>query len=443
MHRALLLAITVALTASAQPTPQKAPPAPRKKASAPVPTPTPTPKPAAYPILSLRVEGLKNYTQEQVIAVTGLKIGQPARKEDFEKGRDLLVAAGVFESVGYKFVPSTAGEGYDASFQVIEIEQAYPIRFERLPSPDADLTAFLKQLDPLFAPKVPGTQQLIQRYAASLTQFLASKGFSDKVAGRVAPDNTGQLVILFQPATLPPSVAEVVFKGNSVIPQTALQNAIAGVGVGAVYREDRFRLILDSSIRPLYEARGRIRLSFPKITTEPVQDVNGLRVTVEIQEGDSFNLVDVKLDSKARIPESELLKAAAFKPGELANFNEIQEALERIRERCLRDGYLNAKVTTDRKPDDAAKTVALLVHIEPGEQYTFGQVSFQGLDILSEPVIRKIWGMKPGQPFDPNYPDYFLRRLKEDGVFENLGKPRSSVKRNEETHTADVTLIFR
>src|SRR3981189_1760356 len=100
MYRFALSVLAAAMVPISAPPQKKAAPAPKKKA---VPAPTPSPKTEAYPIVSLHVEGLKIYTEKQVLEVTGLKVGQPARKEDFEKGRDRLVEAGTFETVGYKF----------------------------------------------------------------------------------------------------------------------------------------------------------------------------------------------------------------------------------------------------------------------------------------------------------------------------------------------------
>jgi outer membrane protein assembly factor BamA len=74
----------------------------------------------------------------------------------------------------------------------------------------------------------------------------------------------GEFVILFRPARSDPAVAEIAFEGNQAIPTSALQNAIAEVAVGLPYKEEAFRQCLDSSIRPLYDARGRIRVEFTK-----------------------------------------------------------------------------------------------------------------------------------------------------------------------------------
>jgi hypothetical protein len=44
--------------------------------------------PQKWPVESLTVEGLKNYSQQQALAVTGLKVGQLAGMQDFEAARD-------------------------------------------------------------------------------------------------------------------------------------------------------------------------------------------------------------------------------------------------------------------------------------------------------------------------------------------------------------------
>src|SRR5580704_18938888 len=89
-------------------------------------------QPRQWPIESLKVEGNHNYTAAQILAVAGMKVGQMAGKSDFEAAHDRLVATGMFETVGYKFSPGGDGHGYAASFQVVEVQPAYPIRFDEL-----------------------------------------------------------------------------------------------------------------------------------------------------------------------------------------------------------------------------------------------------------------------------------------------------------------------
>lgn len=405
--------------------------------------PKAAPKPAApeFPIRSLKVEGNRIFSEDKILALAGVQIGQPASKDAFEAARDRLVASGYFETVGYRYAPSEDKSGFSASFQVQEIQQSYPVQFERLPESEAQLRAALRAADPLFTEKIPGTDIVLKRLSEVLQKHLGAK-LQDRVIGKVTATGPDALFIVFQPATMPPSIAEVTFVKNEVFPLRALQNAISGASVGAIYVEEKFRQILDSGVRPMYEARGRIRLSFPKITVEPAKDVNGLRVTVEVSEGETFTLGEVAV-ATIGIPAAELLKAANLKTGDIANFDEINAGVDRMRGLFRRNGFLQAKAKVDRKIVDAEKKVHLTVSIEPGQRYTFTKLNLVGLDILTEPHIRKMWAVQPGQPFNPDYPEFFLAKLKEDQVLENLGKTKSEIKMDDTKLTAEVTLYFR
>ena len=82
------------------------------------------------------------------------------------------------------------------------------------------------------------------------------------------------------------------------------------------------------------------------------------------------------------------------------------------------------------------------IRIEPGAQYSMGKLTLKGLDLNSEAEILRIWTMKEGRPFNPEYPDLFLNRIREQGVFDDLGKTKAESKINEATRVVDVTLTF-
>jgi hypothetical protein len=47
-----------------------------------------------------------------------------------------------------------------------------------------------------------------------------------------------------------------------------------------------------------------------------------------------------------------------------------------------------------------------------------------------------------GSPFRPDYPDQFLKDLRAQGIFENLGETRAEKNTDEKTKTVSVTLYF-
>ena len=404
-----------------------------------------TGKPAApqrFPIASLSVEGLKNYSQPLVLATAGLKIGQLAGKDDFEAARDRLLATGVFETVGYRFAPAAASTAYEASFEVVEVEPVYPVRFEALNAPDAEVQAWLRKKDPFFGPKIPATEAFLNRHAAEIERYLSSQGRTEKIAGKVVADSAEQFTIVFRPATGAPKVAEVKFQGNEVVPSSVLLNSFAGVAYGTIYSEAAFRQMLDASVRPIYEGRGRVRLAFPKIETEKAKSVEGLVVTVTVDEGASYDLGEVRIAGETPVPAKELLKTGGFKSGDMANFDDINAGLDRMKKRLRREGYTKAAFQVERSVDDKKKTVDLTFRPELGPQYLFGKFTLEGLDIHGEAAVKKLWTLKEGKPFNADYPEYFLQQVKEQGLFDGLGKTRAANTVDEQNHIVDVTLYF-
>jgi len=396
---------------------------------------------ARWPIESLLVEGNHAYAAEQILAVAGLKVGQVAGKPEFEAARKRLTDTGAFETVGYKFTPGSA-KGYAALIQVLEVQQAYPAEFENLHVSEQELRAALREKDPLFASgKLAATQPAFERYKNWVQEFLAAKGQPEKVAVGVAPISTGEFAVVFRPAHALPAVALVTFRGNHVVPSNVLHDAMTA-GIGAEYTEDRFREILNSAIRPIYEARGRMRVRFTELSTEPAKDVLGLHVFVTIDEGRSYTMGKVTIEGPAPDEAAELLRNIDVKHGDVANFDKVDEGLDAMRKALRRAGYLNAKITADRVVDDGHESVDAVIHVEAGPQFTMGKLTVAGLDLEGEAEILRIWTMKMGKPFNPEYPNYFLGVIRQENIFEHLGKTAVDVKINDKTHTGDVKLTF-
>jgi outer membrane protein insertion porin family len=399
--------------------------------------------PGRWPIESLTVEGNRSYTREQILAAAGLRPGQIAGRQDFEAARDRLVGSGAFETVGYKFTPGPSG-GYSAVFQVTEVQQVYPAEFQGLSVSMKDLDAAFRAKEPLFSSgKLPATQPVLERYSRWLEQYLAKLGVNEKITAMVAPSDPGDYAVVFTPARNLPAVAQVNFEGNHVVPSNVLREAVAGAAIGAPYTEDTFRQVLRASVRPVYETRGRLRVSFPKIRTEPATDVAGVNVFVTVDEGQSYQLGKVAIDGPTPIEPAQLLKTGDFKSGDVANMTRVNEGLERMRLALRRAGYLDARATADRAIDDDKRTVDLSIGIDPGTRYTMGKLNITGLDIEGEAEMRRIWTLKEGAPFNADYPDLFLKRVREQGMFDDLGDTKSDVHVNDHAHTVDVNLIFK
>ena len=394
-----------------------------------------------FPLEALRIEGNLNIPAERIAAASGLAIGTPMTKADFDAARERLLATGAFQSVGYEFKPSAAGTGYEGVFRVVEIEELFPYRFEDLPGSGDALRAALRKREPVFGDRIPATPEVLVRYCQAIEQVV---GGGVKIVGRLNTDRPGQLTIVFRPPGVRPNVAEIRFTGNQALPATALTSALSQVAIGTPYSETNLRLLLDTSVRPLYDARGRIRATFPTISSEPSkkEGVDGVVVTVEVNEGSSYSLGHVQYAGVAAADLPELQKTANLQPADVANFDDINAGLERIYKRYRSRGYLRVAGHAGREIHDQEHTVDVTLSIDPGPQFVMGRLEIAGLDLTSEPAIRKAWALKPGAAFQDGYPEAFLDDLRGQGVFDNLGKTRAETHADDREHTVNVTLYF-
>lgn len=394
---------------------------------------------ADFPLDSVRIVGNEAIPAERIIAASGLKIGAPITRPDFNAARDRLLATGAFESVGFTYKASAGDHGFDATFQVTETEPLYHYRFEELPAADAALRDALSKQEPVFTDAIPPTPQVMNRYSSALARFL---GNGAQVIGEVNSDVPGELMIVFRPMGTRLNISEVNFKGNTVLPTADLWRIVNPVAVGSPYSEPLFRQMLDNSIRHAYEERGRIRVAFPKIETTKSTDNDGIDVTVTVEEGDQYKLGEVDYKGIDARQATALNKLGNWTKGEAFNAADIETGLGRIRKSYREDGYLRIETPVTRNIQDATKTVDLTITIQPGERFSMGKLTIVGLDILSEPTIRKLWRMNPGDPYKENYADEFLAMIRAEGYFDNLARTGAEALLNETAHTADVTLTF-
>ena len=391
-----------------------------------------------YPLEALHIEGNKQIPAERVIGASGLKQGALVDKADFDAARERLLQSGAFESVGYSFKPAATNSGYDATFEVTEIAMLYPYRFEALPASAEALRAALKKQELLLGDKIPATPQVLNRYNAAIRQFLGGK---IETVGELNSD-TGTLEIVFRPAGELARISEVKFTGNREMLTALLVQKLSQDAIGIPYSEPLLRRILDSSIRPMYEEQGRIRVSFGEITAKKAEKNEGVVVTIAVNEGSVYNLGTVTVTGLPAADVAQLAKSTDWRKGEIANFTQIDANLEKIRQRQRSEGYLRAQTRVMRDIHEDDHTVNLTVDIERGPQFTLGKLTIQGLDLITEPVVRKIWKIEPGQPFQDGYPESFLNRVREEGIFDNLGKTRADTNIDDSSHTVDVTLFF-
>ena len=396
--------------------------------------------PATLPISAITITGNKTLPTDTVLAASGLKVNDPGGAAAFDAARDRLLATYYFDQVSYTFRQQDAG--FAVSFTVAEMKQVYPIHIEALPITSDEVSRLLKSKDPLFNGLLPGSQQSIDRAATVVEQYLAPDHPGIRVRAKVVATGADRYEILLAPAEGLPVIADVTFEGSKVVNASDLHTEIIENGIGQPFSDASVHEVLDRYIRPLFEKQGYMGVRFSRITSEPAAKVKGMDVHVAIDDGPQYRIGSLSVRGPMAGSASRIIRMANIPRGEFVDGDAIQQGVTRIHDTLRGEGYLDVAVTTDRSIDDAAKVVDAWFVVTPGDLYTFGHLEVLNLGLDGEAAIRKMWSVKPGDPFPGGYPDHFVEAVRQEGMFDNLGVITATPTINHQTHVVDVSLHF-
>jgi outer membrane protein insertion porin family len=404
--------------------------------------PAPKREPPPGTLHSISVKGNHLYSSADIVKYSGLKIGQRVTGPIVEQARTKLQSTELFTNVSDTFRFIGTPPAYDLTIEVAEIDQLFPMRFERLGVSSDAVQQYLRDHVELYSDRIPGTEGVLKRYAAAVQEFVTQTDQSMKVKARVSNDDPKELAILFAPDTPPPTISQVIVTGNQAVDTGTILRAVNQVAIGVPLSDTRLKLILDGAIRPLYAAKGYAAVTFPKVETEPSQTNRGVVVKVEIKDGPVFKFGAIRFRGSG-LDEEEIRSNIPFKPTQAFNGKQVDDFRLDLVHRMKRRGLLDASVTAETQPDDSKRVVNVTYNVSAGAVYNFQKLDIQGLDVTTEPVLARLWGVKPGKPFNPDYPDFFLKRVQEQGMFDNLADTRSDYTADAASHGVTVHLYFK
>ena len=395
-------------------------------------------------INTVQVTGNKLYPAAEIVNALGLKPGDRATPNVFDQARQKVQSLDVFDTVSYQF-KFTAGTPpkYDVLYTVAEDTQVFPLHFERLGADPEQIRDYLKAHVAFYADRIPGTASVVQRYKSAVQDFLAQTSKDPiRVRATVATDENQQLQVNFFPDAPIPNISQVLVSGNEAVDTGVILRAVNEVAIGVPLTDARIKLILNGAIKPVYAARGYPLVTFPKIETEPAKTNSGVVLRVTIHDGPQFKFGPLRFRGRG-LEEDEIRSAITFKPGDVYSAEKVESFRIELLRKLKRKGLLDATIDPETSPDEAQHVMNVVYNVIPGEVYKFQKLDIRGLDMTSQPVIEKLWGEKPGQTFNPEYPDFFLKKVAEQGLFDNLANTQSDYSSDPASHNVVVHLYFK
>src|ERR1051325_3748924 len=237
-------------------------------------------------IARIEFEGLHNLTPENVIAMTGLKVGDSSSVAALDAAAQHLVDSGLFKNVGYR--TRTTGASVAIAFQVEELKSNNsPVVFDNfIWFSEEELKNAVKHVLPSFAGSVPDTGNTTELIRQSLQDLLAAH----KLPGTVeySLTETGHV---YRVGGISLPLCTLHFPGAHDVSEEQL-GATMKTQTDLNYSREAAKAFPKYGLYPLYYERGHLRAAFDAPVAKP--DLtgkcdNGVDLTIPVTEGSVYS----------------------------------------------------------------------------------------------------------------------------------------------------------
>lgn len=369
-------------------------------------------------LVAVRVEGSKNLTDADVIAYTGLQIGEVVGPQQFSDAADKLSACGAFDEVRYRYEP--AGQGYRVTFAVVDSQQLVPVTFDNFVwFSDAELNEQVRKTVPLFRGTVPTGGDMLQQVTDALQAFVASRGVQGTVrfeqeGGGDEQGNATRTGVMFTVDGVEFKVRGVSFPGAAEADLQVLQKASRDI-FDTDYHKKTVQSWAANYVQPFYAERGFLKASIGNISTQlinPDSKVPQVAISVPVEPGPRYSLAAVRWTGVKSLRVEELETLVTVKNGAVANSTQLQSDLDRVKAAYASKGYLRAELESRPSFNDAERMVAYDVQVREGDVYRFKGIDLDGLDSEKIAKLRAEWTLREGEPFDAGYERKYLETIR-------------------------------
>ena len=145
----------------------------------------------------------------------------------------------------------------------------------------------------------------------------------------------------------------------------------------------------EETIKSYYQDRGYVRFQVESTQVTITPDKKDIYITMNVSEGEKYNISNIILSGDFKIPEDELRKLVLIKAGDIFSRKKMIEAKDLMARLLGNEGYTFAKVKVSPRIDDETLKVDLEYFIDPGKKVYVNRINFSGNYKTNDEVLRR------------------------------------------------------
>jgi outer membrane protein assembly factor BamA len=367
----------------------------------------------SFKIAKIEFEGLNRLSLDDMIATSGLKVGQQFELSALDAAAQRLVDSGFFKNVAYRTRPNR--DQITITFIVEESKVATSrVIFDNfIWFTDTDLIAAVRRDVPSFSGTAPDNGDTVERITKSLQRFLHEHEIEATVSYMASQDSPGSISQehVFSVNGIPMPICTLHFPGANNISEAKLIESSKSL-IGNDYSNKFVSLFSLNTLVPLYKEVGQLKAAFSPPLAKPEASANcksGVDLTVPVDEGLIYKWDKAEWSGNTALTGQQLSDLLGMQKGQPANGVKIDKAAREIQKAYGRKGYLMSLVRSTPNFDDSAQTVSYQMVVREGPQFHMGQLITKGFPDAVDKKIHERWGLKPGDIFDDGYSGEFSK----------------------------------
>lgn len=170
-------------------------------------------------------------------------------------------------------------------------------------------------------------------------------------------------------------------------------------------------------LKSFYMNQGYLEFAVESTQVSISPDKQDVYITVNVTEGERYQVSSVKLAGDFSISEAELQKLVLVKAGDVFSRERLNDSTKAISERLGKEGYAFANVNAAPEIDKERRKVAFTIFVDPGKRVYVRRINVTGNTKTRDEVIRRELRQMEGGWYDADRVAASKLRLDKVGFF--------------------------
>ncbi len=352
---------------------------------------------------SIEIRGLKRIEEGAVKSRLSHKIGEPLSQEKTNEDIKTIFKMGYFEDVKAEIEPFEGG----VKLYYIIREKPTVSRVEFQGNKELKDTKLKERLT-ITSGSIADTV-LIQDNATIISRIYEEEGYwlSNIVPViRKISDDEIRLTYQIDEGTKI-KLRNILIDGNKNLSSKKIKKVMdtrewwmfSFVSSAGYYKKDLMAADIEK-IRDLYFNNGYIKIIIaePEIIVD--KQKKGMTIKIRVSEGEQYKVSSINFAGNKAYDNETIKKKIQLVPNVVFRKNLLEKDMRSISDLYSENGYALVSVVPDLFPDDAQRTVAVILDIDEGDKYRMGRIEISGNIKTRDKVIRREIRLAEGDTFD-------------------------------------------